>query len=118
MSDENLVPDDVIATIKAQFPHRKVKVITIEDDGESLPFLMTSPVREEWKMYRVKITAAGQNIEAIEGAIESAALAQIRYPDRESVKAIFDARPGIVQSFAEELAKLAGAQVEVTSKNA
>lgn len=118
MSDENQIPDGVIATIKGQFPHRKVKLITIADDGEDLLFVMTSPVREEWKMYRGKITAAGQNIEAIEGAIENAALAQIRHPDRDTVKAIFDARPGIVQSFAEELAKLAGAQVEVTSKNA
>lgn len=114
MSDE--IPSSEIARVKNEFADREAVNVSISDGSNEHLFLMTSPKREEWKKYRREVTESGNDIEKIEAAIERAALAQIRYPSRDDVKALFDRRPGIIQLFADELAKLAGAQSEVVSK--
>ena len=120
MSDDAAqVPEpSVIDAIKAEFPNRRVKRVVMDDDGEELVFVLTSPIREEWKKYRREMTDAASDIEKMEGAIERAALAQIRWPLRPEVREIFENRPGIIQNFALEITKLAGAHAEVSAKNA
>ncbi len=110
------IPSSEIARAKGEFSDREVVNISIADGDNEHAFLMTSPKREEWKKYRREVTESANDIEKIEAAIERAALAQIRWPSRDEVKALFDRRPGIIQLFADELAKLAGAQSEVVSK--
>lgn len=126
-----------IDAIKAQFPDRELyvveaivpardkdgnKIFDTEDDECVMTFLMTGPTREEYKMFINKITIAGETKDkaerlwAIRAAVENAALAQIRWPDRAECQRAFDSRPEMVDGFSDELRKAAGSQIELRSK--
>lgn len=111
-------PDSsIIDPIKAQFPNRAVATVTMTVAGKDFNFVMTSPNRDERKKYISEMKAAGNGIEKIETAIEKAALAMIRWPARDVVTEIFNNHSGMIQHFADELAKLDGSGAEVHSKN-
>lgn len=112
METEERPDQATVDKIKALYPDRDVVRIVMADPSGDFPFLLTSPKREEWKKYRQEMVKAGSDIEQVEAAIERAALAQIRWPDRQEVQALFDRKPGMVQNFAEEIAKLAGVHAE------
>jgi len=103
--------------IKAQYPNRVVDSVEMKVGEKSFHFILTSPTRDERKKYVQEMKAAGQDIEKIEAAIEKAALAQIRWPDRPVVIEIFNNHSGLIQHFADELANLDGSGAEVRSKN-
>lgn len=109
---------EALERVKREFPLKRVKRIVIDHDGDMLPFVLTAPNRIEWKKYRTELEAAKGNTDKAEFAIECAALAMIRWPEREVVREIFDNRPGIIQLFAEPLGQLAGIYAEVSAKNA
>lgn len=114
---------DKIDFIKSQFPDRVLyEVEAVDAEDHVMTFIMTGPLREEYKMFVSKVLAAkNQNDEAdrlwaMRAAVENAALAQIRWPEREVAKAAFDARPEMIDGFAEELKKAAGSNIELRSK--
>lgn len=116
--DIHAEPDaGIIDPIKAANPHRAVAVVTMKVAGTDHHFVMTSPNREERRKYIGEMKSAGTDIEKIECAIEKAALAQIKWPEREQVKTLFEYHAGMIQNFADELAKLDGSGAEVRSKN-
>lgn len=117
-----------IDQIKAQFPDREVYAVDAvavdQDKNEDYltTFLMTGPLREEYKMYVNKVIASrdekddANRLWAQRMAVENAALAQIRWPDREEARKAFDGRQEMVDLFAEKLREMAGANVELRTK--
>jgi hypothetical protein len=112
-----------IAEIKAKYPDRALELIEAKDgEDEIAHFVLTGPLREEYKKFSDEMLAAkdakqeSDKLASIRGAIERAALAQIRWPDRETVQALFNARPAMVDGFAEVLHKAAGSNVELRAK--
>ena len=112
-----------IEQLKAQFPDRELRLVeAVDGDDEVIAFVMTSPLREEHRFYTGKAIAAQEikdetdRLWATRQAVENAALAQIRWPEREACKAAFDRRPEMIDAFAVELRKAAGSGVELRSK--
>lgn len=117
-----------IEFIKSQFPDRALYVVdAVAVDKETneetvLTVIMTGPTREEHRFYTVKMMAANdikdaaEKLWAVRSAVENAALAQIRWPERDEVKKAFDARPEMVDDFAGKLREFAGYNVELRSK--
>lgn len=114
---------DVIDRVKASHPDRSLRLVEAIDGEDTYFFIMTGAAREEYKKFTDEMLSGKdakddkQQIENIRGAIERAALAQIRHPDREECKRIFNFKPAMIQNFAEEIQRAAGANVEVRSKN-
>jgi len=117
---------DVIDKLKAQFPDRALRLVELHDPNasgdESLWFIMTGPNKGEYKKFCDEILAgrdakgeAAKN-EAIQSAVEKAALAQIRWPSRDEVKELFEARPALASAFPAELHAAAGQNFEVRAK--
>lgn len=121
-------PQDKIDFIKSQFPERalyEIDAVAVDKDtGEEtvLTVIMTGPSREEYRFFINKMLAAketkdeGDRLWAIRSSIENAALAQIRWPEREEVRKAFDSRPEMVDGFAAKLQMAAGSNVELRSK--
>lgn len=112
-----------IEFIKSQFPDRALFLVeAVDAEDEVMSFVMTGPTKDEYKFFVNKMIAAkdtkdeADRLWAIRTAVENAALAQIRWPEREDVKRAFDARPEMVDGFAAELQKAAGQNVELRSK--
>jgi hypothetical protein len=112
-----------IEQIKAQFPDRELYLVeALDAEDEVLTFVMTSPERGEYRIYVDKMMEAGaikseaEKTWKVREIIENAALGQIRWPDREDCQKAFRMRPAMVDGFAEELQKAAGAHVELRSK--
>lgn len=120
--------DENIEFVKAQHPDRVLYEVDAViaaagvDEETVLTVLMTGPSRDEYKFFVTKMMAAKESKDdadrlwGIRLAIENAALAQIRWPDRETVKAAFNGRPEMIDNFAAELQKAAGSNVELRSK--
>lgn len=106
-----------INELKARFPGRVLRLVELVDGDEAFSFVITGPNREEYKKFRHDLVEAGESAEKLHDAAEKAALAQIRWPDRDTVRELFDAHPAFPMSFAGELTKAAGAHVEVRAKN-
>lgn len=114
--------------IKSQFPDRVlylVEAVVVDKDTSEetvLTALMTAPTRQEYQFYTNKMIAAGDAKDDAErlwqtrAAIENAALAQIRWPERDEVKKVFDSRPEMIDKFAPKIQEAAGSNVEVRSK--
>jgi hypothetical protein len=114
--------------VKSQYPDRALYVVDAAipskdgDDEDVLTVLMTGPTRDEYKMFVNKMMAAkdtkdeADKLWSIRTAIENAALGQIRWPDRDTVRAAFNARPEMIDGFAAELQKAAGSNIELRSK--
>ncbi len=112
----NAPDESVISKLKVQHKDRALHLVEMTDGEESLFFVLSGPNREEWRKYTREMTESERDVEKMTAAIERAALAQIRWPDREEVKQLFDTKPGIVSNFGEELSKAAGSHVEVRTK--
>lgn len=108
--------ESTLSTLKNQFAPRDIEVVTMVDGDIEIQFAMTPLNRQEWKKYRMDVTGSKDNLEKVETAIENTALAMIRWPDRQEVIKIFDRRPGMIQNFAAELGRMAGANAEARIK--
>lgn len=102
--------------VARKHPERDVQAMVFLTGESEWFFVLTSPNRDEWRKYRTEINKAGDDDIAIEGAIERAALAQIRFPERDEVKKIFDRKPGLILNFAPVLSRLAGMSAEAVEK--
>jgi hypothetical protein len=102
--------------VAAKYPDRDVQAVALVTGETEWFFVLTSPNRDEWRKYRTEISKAGDDDIAIEGAVERAALAQIRFPERDEVKKVFERKPGLILSFAALLSKLAGLSAEAVEK--
>jgi hypothetical protein len=102
--------------VTAKYPERDVQAVVLKTGESEWFFVLTSPNRDEWRKYRTELSKAGEDDIACEGAIERAALAQIRHPDRDEVKKIFDRKPGLILNFAPLLSTLAGLKAEAVEK--
>lgn len=111
-----------IAELKSKFPDRELHSVDFVDGSEVVSVVvMTGPNREEYKKFVADIQRAGESkpadkLEAIRFAIEQNALAQIRWPDRDDVKALFARVPAAVEKFADKLHETAGGTIELRSK--
>lgn len=112
-----------IEQIRAQFPDRNLFLVeAVDAEDQVMSFVMTGPSKDEYKFFSGKILGAidtkdpQDKLWALRGIVENAALAQIRWPDREECKKAFDARPEMVDGFQEELRKAAGSNIELRSK--
>ncbi len=113
----NAPDENAISAVKVKHSDRDVRHVSYtEDDGEEYHFLMTGMNREEWRRYRQDQVAAGSDWDKLESAIERAALSQVRWPDREEVKKLFNRKPGLIQLFSEELNRAAGAEAKAQQK--
>lgn len=111
-----------IAQLKAQFPDRSLHLVEAVDGDDTTTFIMTGPLREEYQKYLEEVTKAGDakskidSINQTRAALERAVLAQVRWPDREECKRIFEQRPAMIDQFFDTLQAAAGSNVEVRSK--
>jgi hypothetical protein len=117
------VSQEKIDQIKSQFPDRALILVEANDANDKvMEFIMTGPTRDELKFLDNKLTAAREikdeadKMWAMRSIVENAALAQIRWPDREECKKAFEVRPQMVDGFHAELRKAAGADIELRSK--
>lgn len=117
--------DEKIAQIKSEFPDRPLFIVEAVDQEEQvMAFVMTAPTRDEYKFYTNKMLALKEDAKkdsadqlwAMRQVAENAALAQIRWPDRDTCKKAFDARPEMVDNFHAELRKAAGSLIEFRTK--
>lgn len=113
---------EVIDGLKAKFPNRSLHLVEAFDGDESYHFVMTGPNREEYRKLTDELLSAKEakddraKNDALRTAVERAALAMIRWPDRDVVQELFAAKPAMSANFAEELHKSAGSNFEVRSK--
>ncbi len=108
---------DKILAIKAQFPGRLLRQITLVEGSEETHFLVTSPLAIEYKKYLEEILKAAGDHGKLMDALAIAAKAQIRWPDRDVVNELFEKHPRWPEHFSEPLHDMAGANAEVRSKN-
>lgn len=116
--------DERILALKAQFPDRTLHLVEVLDEGDDALrcFVMTSPSSDEHKMYTERMLEAGEAKDEKDKqakgkqAIYAAALAQIRWPERDEVRKIFEYSPDLVWKFADLLQKHAGSGLELRSK--
>jgi hypothetical protein len=118
---------EVIARVKRDFADRSIHLVEAVDgdenkDGDIYFFVMTGPLRDEYKKYIDEVLSAREGKdekavgEGVRAAIERLALGQIRHPDRDEVKRIFNIKPALIQNFAVPLQNAAGDAIEVRSK--
>lgn len=111
-----------IERLKAQHSDRSLHLVTVTDDGEEYHFVMTGPSKLEYKKFMDELLSAkdkkndAEMVETVHKAVECAALAQIRWPERLEVQALFDRKPALADSFRDEIHKAAGANAEARSK--
>lgn len=112
-----------IAEIKAKFPDRSLHLVEAKAGEDSVAFfVMTGPTRDEYKKFTDEAIKANDvknesdKMAGLRGAIERAALAQIRWPDREECQKLFENKPAMVDGFAKELHEAAGSNVELRSR--
>lgn len=113
---------ETIERVKSQHSDRSIHLTTATDGDDVYHFIMTGPNRAEYKKFYDELLGAKEKktdaemVEAVHIAVERAALAQIRWPERAEVQGLFDRKPGLVENFRDELHRLAGANAEVHSK--
>lgn len=108
--------EKALFSVRTKYPERECESVIVESRGESFGFVMTSPDRVEWRKYRQEISAAGKDLATVEEAMERAVTAQIRYPERETVKALFNKRPAMANALVDLLHRLAGEGSEAREK--
>jgi hypothetical protein len=106
-----------VQAIKAALPGRSLHEVAIVDGETEHVFVMTGPNREEFKKFVRETAEARDNTEKLREAIERAVLGQVRWPERDEVKALFDAHPVFPDKLGEKLHEFAGANAEVRAKN-
>jgi hypothetical protein len=112
---DQLPDDETIQKIKARYPGRSLHFAELTENGEKHVFILTGPSKVEYKKFQDDFKAAGNDSTKLTLAVESSALAQIRWPEREDVQALFENKPGLVQHFAPLLVEFAGSNAEVRS---
>jgi len=113
---------DVISGLKSKFPNRALQLVEAVDGDESYFFIMTGCNKDEYQKFNDDVMSAKDSKDdkskaaAFRSAVERTAIAMIKWPDRETVEALFKEKPAMSMNFAEELHKAAGSNVEVRSK--
>lgn len=104
--------------VRASFPDREVEAVEFDMGAGKPPlfFILTAPDRDEWKKFRSELRKSKNDDDAAENAIERAALAMIRWPERTEVQRIFNRKPGMIGNFAEVISRLAGVDAEAREK--
>lgn len=115
--------DETISRLKAAHPDRALKLMEArEAEGESFSFIYTGPSRIEYEKFIGEMEAAGKlktDVEktlAVRDAMERLSLAQIRWPDRQTVADIFAKYPMLVLNTGREISNASGDSFEVRSK--
>jgi hypothetical protein len=115
--------DEIKAAVKAKYPDRAVlHCEATNPDLETFHFLLTGPTRAEFEKMQQEILASKDrkdDTEKTAGVIDAArkaTLAQVRWPERDQVIAIFDMYPLMPLQFMDTLGKAAGDSFEVRSK--
>lgn len=113
---------ELIDSLKATHSDRSLLLIEIDHEGETYKFLMTGPSDVEYRKFVGEVLDAknkdkeSEQLEAVRTACSRAALAQIRWPERSEVEALFKRFPAFPHRFREELHNAAGSSAEVRSK--
>lgn len=113
---------DTIDRLKAEHDERSLLHVEIDHEEETYHFLMTGPNDVEYKKFMTELLDAkdkskeSEQMDGIRSVVHRAALAQIRWPDRDTVTALFKRFPGMSSRFRDELHKAAGTSAEVRSK--
>lgn len=115
---------ETIEGIRTKFPGRSLHLVEAQDEGASdvEHFIMTGSTRDEYKKFCDETAKAegvkdpAEQLQVLRAAIERAAMAQIRWPDRQTVQELFDRAPAMVDGFAKHLHHHAGTNYEVRSK--
>lgn len=119
------IPPDVIKHLKEKHPDRslhQVEKYDPDDTSTSYLFVMTGPTRDELDKFEQdilatkKVTDEHERKGAVRTAAEKGALAQIRWPERDEVKRIFNLHPEMIYSFAADLRRFAGDTFETRTK--
>ena len=106
-----------IQALKAQMPGRSLHAVTLVDGDEEYVFVMTGPNRDEYKKFIREVSEARDSTEKLRESIERSVLGQVRWPEREMVRELFDAHPVFPDKLGEKLHEFAGANAEVRAKN-
>ena len=113
---------EIIERLKSEHTDRSLMQIEIDHEGETYYFLMTGPNEIEYKKFMTEVMDGkekpkeSEQMDAIRDATKRAALAQIRWPDRDQVKELFNRFPGMSSRFREKLHEAAATSAEVRSK--
>ncbi len=111
-----------IDRLKAAHPNKSLHRLDIKVADEDLVLVMTGPGKAEYEKFNLEISAAqekkgdAEKGKALRDAVERAALAQIRWPDRQATVDLFERFPALALNLGEKLHDLAGATVEVVAK--
>lgn len=113
---------EVIKKLKEQFSDRSLQQVEFGEGDEAFCFVMTGPNAVEYKKFVDETVDASDaksekdKIEKVRAAAEKAAMAQIRWPDRDQVKQLFDRYPAMITKFVDVLQTAAGDSFEVRTK--
>lgn len=114
--------DNDIARAKAACPDRALRLVELTNEDDELCFIVSGPSKPEYQKFQEEAQSAvekksdKERAEAARQAIERAALAQIKWPDRDAAQALFVRYPSIYLKFADLLHDMAGDSFEVRSK--
>ncbi len=106
----------IVARLKSQYPGRDLHRIEMTIGDAVLVFVMTGPNKGDWKKYQDEAQRATGDSDKQLAAVERAALAQIRWPERDEVLATLEKYPALVANFPEQLNELAGLEAVTTRK--
>jgi hypothetical protein len=119
------VPAEIITQLKEKYPDRSLHQVEKFDPGDAAviyTFVMTGPTRDELDkldqemLSTDKVTDKLDKKNAIRSVSEKAAIAMIRWPERDEVKRIFGLHPEMVYSFVHDIRKFAGDSFETRTK--
>lgn len=78
--------------------------------GETV--IVKAPNRPTWKRFRAQAQDEGKRLIAMEELLRACVV----HPERSSLEAMLDRKPGLVEAFGKVLAELAGAGTDVEKK--
>jgi DNA-binding NarL/FixJ family response regulator len=114
---------EVIARLKEKHPDRALHLVTMTHCEQTHHFVMSGANHYEYKKFQDEVLEAGDKaknsadkLEKLTLAIKTAALAQIRWPDRTEVDRVFMENPGLIPLFSDKINEHAGSSAEVRSK--
>jgi hypothetical protein len=114
---------EVIDRLKAQFSTRSLHRVDLTSDiDDPIVLIMTGPNAAEYEKFVEDIQRASEQknendrMRSMRSAVQNNALAQIRWPERTEVVALFDRYPAMALGLAKQLHSSAGDAYEVRSK--
>lgn len=113
---------EAIEKLKSEHTDRSLLHVEIDHEEVTYHFLMTGPNDVEYKKFMTELLDAkdkakeSEQMDGVRDATKRAAMAQIRWPDRDAVKELFNRFPAMSSRFREKLHEAAGASSEVRSK--